>query len=226
MIKMNMRLSQPFWIGILALIVLTPVAFADPAGDMALGETALLREDITEAAKYYRQAAEQNYAPAQVGLGELMHATQEFEEAVGWFIMASYQGDAVGAFDLGQAYAVGEGVEKNLEKALYWVKFSANKNYLSAVELMASAYKNGELGLPINIEQAKVWEAKLPALRAASAKIVDQKIAANRAARKATYEAAVAKAAAQKADAKKSADDTAIKKVDDEDEAAAKKAAK
>jgi TPR repeat protein len=226
MIKMSIRLSQSFGIGILALIVLSsPAALADPAGDMARAQEALNREDITEAAKIFRQAAEQNYVPAQVGLGELMHTTQEYEEAVGWFIMAAYQGDAAGAYDLGQMYAVGEGVEKNSEKALYWFKFAANKNYLPAVEILATAYRNGDFGLTIDLDQAKNWESKLPALRAAAKKITDQEFAASMAAKKAAYEAAVAKAAAKKGAAKKSDDEAAVKKVDDEDEATAKKAA-
>lgn len=222
---MSKRLSQSFGIGILALIVLSPVAIADPAGDVARAQEALNREDITEAAKIFRQAAEQNYAPAQVGLGELMHTTQENEEAVGWFLMAAYQGDAAGAYNLGQMYAVGDGVEKNSEKALYWIKHAAEKNYLPAAVALANAYRKGDLGLAIDLDQAKVWESRLPALRAAEQKIADEQMAARLASQKAAYEAAVEKAAAKKAAAKKAADEAAVKKVDDEDEASAKKAA-
>jgi hypothetical protein len=154
-----------------------------------------------------------------------MHSTQENDEAVGWFLMAAYQGDAAGAYNLGQMYAVGEGVEKNSEKALYWIKHAAEKNYLPAVEVLASAYRKGNLGLTIDLDQAKNWESKLPALRAAAKKIIDQELAASAAAKKAAYEAAVEKAAAKKVAAKKADDEAAAKKVDDEDEATAKKAA-
>lgn len=199
MMNMSKRLSQSFGIGILALIVLSPVAIADPAGDVVRAKEALKREDITEAAKIFRQAAEQNYAPAQVELGQLMHTTEENEEAVGWFLMAAYQGDAAGAYNLGQMYLVGDGVEKNSEKALYWTKHAAEKNYLPAVEVLANAYRKGSLGLAIDIDQANVWESKLPALRAAAQKILDEQFAASAAANKAAYEAAVEKAAAKKA---------------------------
>lgn len=222
---MSKRLSQSFGIGILALIVLSPVAIADPAGDVVRAKEALKREDITEAAKIFRQAAEQNYAPAQVELGQLMHTTEENEEAVGWFLMAAYQGDAAGAYNLGQMYLVGDGVEKNSEKALYWIKHAAEKNYLPAVEVLANVYQKGGLGQAIDPDQAKSWESKLPALRAAAQKILDEQFAASAAANKAAYEAAVEKAAAKKAAAKKTDDKAAAKKVDDEDEATAKKAA-
>jgi hypothetical protein len=222
MIKMSIKFSQSCGIGILTLMLLSPVAFADTAGDVAKAEEAMTREDLREAAKFYRQAAEQNYLPAQVSLGQLMHDTQEYEEASGWFIMAALQGDAAGAFNLGQMYSAGEGVEKNSEKALYWVKFAANKNHLPAVEVMAMAYKNGDLGLPIDLDQAKNWESRLPALRAAQKKIIDEKMAATRAAMKVKFDADVKKAVENKAAAKKSDDEAAAKKVDQADDAAAK----
>jgi TPR repeat protein len=155
-------------------------------------------------------------------LGQFTHDSQDYDEASGWFIMAALQGDAAGAFGLGQMYAVGEGLEKNPEKALYWIKFAANKNHLPAVEVMVSAYKNGDLGLPIDLDQAKTWESRVPALRAASQKVMDTKMATTRAAMKAKFETDVKKAAEDKAAAKKSSDEAAAKKVDNADEAVAK----
>lgn len=225
MVNMGISLSQSFGVGILALIVLSSVALADPAGDVARAQEALNHDDIREAAKILRQAAEQNYTPAQVELGELMRSTQEYDEALGWFLMAAYQGDAAGAYGLGQMYDVGEGVEKNLVKALYWTKHAADKNYLPAVEVLATAYRKGGLGLTIDLDQAQNWESKLPALRAAAKRIVDEKLAASAAAKKAANEAAVKEAAAKKAAAKKADDETAAKRVDDE-ELTVKKAAK
>jgi len=222
MMKMSIKFSQLFGGVILTFTLLSPVAFADVAGDIAKAEEAMTREDLREAAKYYRQAAEQNNLTAQVMLGQLMHDTQEYEEASGWFIMAAFQGDAAGAFNLGQMYSAGEGLEKSPERALYWIKFAANKNYLPAAEVMFMAYKNGDLGLPIDLDQAKIWESRLPALRAAQKKILDEKMAATKAAMKAKFEEDVKKAADNKAAAKKSDDEAAAKKVDSADDAVAK----
>ena len=220
---MNTRFSQSFCVATLMLFTLTPIAFADALQDMARGDQAMKGEDIPESMKYYRLAAEQNYAPAQVAMGELMHSTLENEEAVGWFLMAAYQGDPAGSYDLGQMYVVGEGVEQNSEKALYWIKHAAEKNYLPAIEVMADAYRKGDLGLPLDIDQAKIWEAKLPALKASANKIMNDRLAAAFAAQKAAYEAAVKKETERKAAAKKTNDEAAAKKVDAEDEATAKK---
>jgi TPR repeat protein len=225
MMRMSIRLSHSFGIGILVLIALSPVAFADAEGDMALAITALKHDDIFEAEKYFRKAAEQNYVPAQVQLGELKHAALENEEAVGWFLMAAYQGDAAGAYDLGEMYASGEGVELNVAKAVYWINHSAEKNYLPAVEVLVNAYRAGDLGLKIDLDKVKSWESKSIPLRAAAKKVEDARIAAEIAEKKAAYKAAVEKKAADEAAAKKAADETAAKKVDDEDEATAKKAA-
>jgi TPR repeat protein len=217
MIKMNGKHSQLFGIIILALVVWSSVAHADPAGDVALGREALLREDIPVAEKLFKKAAEQNYLPAQVEIGDLLHAQQELEESFGWYMMAAYQGDAAASFNMGQMFAAGEGVEKNLEKALYWIKFAAGKNYLPAQEVLITAYAEGGIGVKQDPEQAKNWETKAIALRAAQKKIIDQQFAASKAARKAANEAAAKEAAETKAAVKNAGDAAAAKKVDDAD---------
>lgn len=219
---MNIKHSQLLGISILALLVLSPAAFADIAGDMARVQTALDEQDLTTAAKLLRPIAEQNYFPAQVALGELMHSSQENEEAFGWFMMAAYQGDAAAAYNLGQMYASGEGVDQNLGKALYWIKIAADKNYLAAVQAMVAAYRDGGLGLTVDIDQAKKWEAKVGPLTAAASRAADKLLAETRAAQRAAYEAAMKAEAEKKEAAKKAADDAAVKKVDDADPARTK----
>jgi TPR repeat protein len=137
-------------------------------------------------------------------------------------MMAAYQGDAAAAFNMGQMYSAGEGIEQNTEKAIYWIKLAAGKNYLPAVEMVASAYRNGGFGLPIDADQAKNWESKLPALRLAAKKDYDKKMATMKTEYKASMKADIAKKAASK----KASDETAAKKVDDADEETATKAAK
>lgn len=227
---MGMNLSQSFVIGILLFIGFSPVVLADVAekdvmGEFALAEQAMDEQDLHEAAIHYRKAAEQNYLPAQTALGELLRTSQDYEEAFGWFLMSAYQGDAAGAFGLAQMYANGEGVEKSLEKAPYWITHAAEKNYLPAAEALAAAYRMGDFGLTKDLDQAKKWESRLPALRAASQKIYAEKLAALKAAQKEARKAAKEAAVANKAAAKKAEDDAAVKKVDDEDAAIAKNAA-
>jgi TPR repeat protein len=195
MLNMRIKHSQSFWIGFLALVAWSSVAFADPKEDVALAQKALVREDIPEATKLLKKAAEQNYLPAIFELGSLQHSQDEFEEAFGWYMTAAYQGDAASAFNMGQMYVAGEGVEKNLEKGLYWIKLAAGKNYLSAQEVLVTAYTIGDLGLPIDLVEAKNWETKANALRAVEKRTTDREIAESKAARKAAREAAAAKKA-------------------------------
>ncbi len=223
--KMSINLSQSFVIGILLFIGISPAAFADVPAEYAIAEQAMDEQDLNEAAIHYRKAAEQNYLPAQTALGELLYASQDFEAAFGWFLMSAYQGDAAGAYDLGKLYAEGNGVEQNLNKAVYWITHSAEKNYLPAAESLAIAYRDGLYGLAKDPDKAQIWESRLPGLRAASQKELLEKLAALKAAQREARKAAFKEAAEKKEAAKKAENEAAAKKVDDADVATAKNAA-
>ena len=75
------------------------------------------RRDDAEAVRWYRLAAEQGDASAQLDLG-VMYATgegvpQDAAEAVRWFRLAAEQGDASAQFNLGVRYDTGEGVPQD-----------------------------------------------------------------------------------------------------------------
>ena len=201
---MSAKHSQSFWFGIfVALNLLSSVALADSAAPVtpvdpeklvAQAEKALDNEELDVAIKLYSQAAEQNYTPAQVALGQLNDSAQFFEAAVGWFLMAATQGDAAGQYGLGQMYIEGNGIEKDDAKASYWFKRSAAKNFLPAVKLLANAYRSGALGILVDLDQAKSWDAKAKRLEAIERKAADEKLAALLAARKKSQEEAAKKA--------------------------------
>lgn len=181
---MNTRTSRLFRTGILALNLLSSLALADPAEDTALGEAAFNREDLTVAMEYFTKAANQNYAPAQVRLGEILDASEFNKEAADWYRKAAEQGNAAGEYHLGHMYAVGEGVERSDEKALYWLERAAEKNDLLALKTLAHAYQKGELGLNVDLEQAKSLENRANVLDA-KARRAAKKAAAVKAAEKA-----------------------------------------
>ena len=203
-LTMSAKHSQSFWFGIfVALNLLSSVALADSAAPVtpvdpeklvAQAEKALDNEELDVAIKLYSQAAEQNYTPAQVALGQLNDSAQFFEAAVGWFLMAATQGDAAGQYGLGQMYIEGNGIEKDDAKASYWFKRSAAKNFLPAVKLLANAYRSGALGILVDLDQAKSWDAKAKRLEAIERKAADEKLAALLAARKKSQEEAAKKA--------------------------------
>jgi len=227
-ININQGLSHTLMVGILLLIAYSPSALADVPAEVpeeyAIAQQAMDEQDLHEAAIHFRKAAEQNYLPAQSSMGDLLRTSQDYEDAFGWYLTAAYQGYAPAEYALGRAYASGEGVEKNSAKALYWIKHAAEKNYVAAAELMAMAYRTGDLGLTKDIDQAKIWEARLPALRAAENKELNEKLVALKAAQRQARIDAFKAAAARKEAAKKAEAEAVTKKVDAADVATAKNA--
>ena len=74
--------------------------------------------------QWYRRAAEQGNADAQVNLG-LMYANgqgvrQDYTQAVQWCRRAAEQGHAGAQFNLGVMYAEGRGVRQDLALAQEW----------------------------------------------------------------------------------------------------------
>lgn len=125
-----------------------------------------------------RKLALQDYAPAQVVLGEFLDGADEDEEAVGWYMMAAHQGDVDGEFGLGNMYLKGEGVKRNPEKALYWIKQAYDKGQMNAIRVMAAAYKMGpsrsHLPVEIDLKLAKTLEEKIKAADTEAKKLADE----------------------------------------------------
>jgi|GEM_PF-3465122 len=65
-------------------------------------------------------------------------------------------GNATAMFELGAAYHDGDGVEKNLDKALQWFKKSAELNYPQAQFNLGVMYYTAD-GTPKNLPQARRW---------------------------------------------------------------------
>ena len=67
-----------------------------------------MAEDDVEAVKWYRKAAEQNYAPAQYNLGLCYDhgdgVAENQVEAVKWYRKAAEQNDAEAQYNLGICY--------------------------------------------------------------------------------------------------------------------------
>jgi len=207
-VTMEARHKRTFRIGILAFCISSSLALADTAEEMARADAHYNNMEMMDAAVIFKKLALQNYVPAQTRIGELLDYTESDEEAVGWYIMAAFQGDAEGAYFLGKMYLAGEGIKKDPNQALYWFKFAAEKNSLNGMKALESAYRNpANTGLPVTVDlkQAEYWKARMIPVEEARKKADDEKLAAFK------------KAAEEKAAARKKADDEA---------AAAKKAGK
>lgn len=144
--------------------LVAPWASAGPAQEAELAEKEFARGDLIAALGLWRKSAQEGFAPAQVRLADMLDKAEEDEEAVVWYRKAATQGDAAGEFGLGQMYAKGEGVKKDVAQARAYVLRAAEQNHPPAVQLMMDAYRSGGLGLSVDLVQADLWEARVLAL--------------------------------------------------------------
>lgn len=150
--------------GAVLLGLVAPFALAGPEQETELAVKEYARGDLVASMALWRKAANAGYAPAQVWLGDILDKAEEDPEAVEWYRKAAAQGSTAGEFGLGQMYAKGEGVKKDLEEARTHILRAAEKSYLPAVTMMMEAYRGGSLGVTRDLAQADSWEAKLVAL--------------------------------------------------------------
>ena len=83
-----------------------------------------VRQDDAQAEQWYRKAAEQGNAGAQLNLGVMYgkghRVRQDYVQAVQWFRKAAEQGDAKAQLNLGVMYDNGQGVRQNYKIAKEW----------------------------------------------------------------------------------------------------------
>ena len=128
--------------------------------------------DYTEAARWYRRAAENSNVMAQSTLGDIYYygrgVPQDFVEAGQWWQLAAEQGMAVAQLNLGVMYANGDGVPQDYVKSYLYTNLAAA--HLPPGQDRDIAVKNrdivGKLMSPAQIAEgqrlARVWRPKLP----------------------------------------------------------------
>jgi TPR repeat protein len=116
-------------------------------------------EDLAEAARWCRLAAEQGVAAAQYDLG-LMYANgegvpQNYAEAVKWWLAASEsRRDAQN--NLGTMFELGHGVVQDYSAAVKWYRKAAEQGFGGAQHNLGRMYENG-LGVPQDFAEAARW---------------------------------------------------------------------
>jgi len=120
-------------------------------------------KNYVEAAKWYKKAAEQGHADAQLSLGDAYSngkgVPEDKEEAVKWYRKAADQGHEFAQFFLGSAYDDGEGVPVDKKEAAKWYKKSAIQGFSVAQYCLGCAYYAGE-GVPVDKEEGAKWHRK------------------------------------------------------------------
>ena len=123
-------------------------------------------QDDTEAAKWFRKAAEQGHPNAQNWLG-WMHQSgkgvpKSDVEAVKWYLKASVIGYAAAQFNLARIYQKGTGVQQNDVEAAHWCRKAAEQGHAKAQVWLGGMYENGK-GVPQDYAEAAVWYRKAAA---------------------------------------------------------------
>ena len=128
---------------------------------------------MAEAARWFRQAAEQNYGPSCSNLGRLYYlgegVRQDYAEAVKWYRRGAELGNAVSQHGLAVCYLNGRGIPKNATEAAKWFRKSAEQGYALAQHSLGACYVNGD-GVRKDYNEAIKWFRKAAAQGNASSK--------------------------------------------------------
>jgi TPR repeat protein len=134
--------------------------------DIGLG----VARDYAEAMKWYRKAADQGEAKAQVKVGDFYMQNTDDSQGVGvsdywtaaiWFRKAAEQGNIDAQNKLGICYFNGGsgGLEKNSTEAVKWFRKAADQGYAIAQNNLAICYCKGEGATQDYVEAVK-WFRK------------------------------------------------------------------
>jgi len=136
-------------------------AVAGPEEDLQAGIDAFNQGDVNAAMVLYRAAADAGLAEAQTRLAYILDYSEDDDGAVTWYRAAAQQGDADGQLGLGEMYAKGEGVDRDLAKAFEFIELAAANGHQSAIRILIRAYEDGGLGRQADPERAAYWQKRL-----------------------------------------------------------------
>jgi TPR repeat protein len=95
-----------------------------------------VKQDYTEAIRWFTKATEQGYAPATLYIGEIYFSEKsgmrDYVEATKWLTKAAEQGYALAQYKLGLMYRDGKGVERDYTEAKKWFTKAAEQEYANA----------------------------------------------------------------------------------------------
>jgi uncharacterized protein len=138
----------------------------NPEAQLELGQTFSERktlEGLTQAVYWFRKAAEQGYADAEMrlagayGAGEGVSRDNNF--ALYWLMKAAEDGQATAQWVLGALYRDGREVERNEEKAFDLFLRAAKQGDVDSQFSVAQMYEEGDV-VPQNYVRAVNWYKK------------------------------------------------------------------
>lgn len=122
--------------------------------------------NFTEAMKWFRKAADQNYAEAQYSIGMLydygLGVRQDFTRAMRWYLLAAAQNHAGAQYCIGMLYDNTAGSVQDFAKAMRWYRLAAAQNHPGALYSIGMLFDMG-LGVLPDRTEAREWFQKAAA---------------------------------------------------------------
>lgn len=129
------------------ILSLPSVRYDTPEEMYQRGNTYSKKGNIKKAIRWYRKAAEQGHAEAQVNMVfysiQGIGVDRDTIQAVEWYQKAAEKGHAEVQYILGDFYYNGVGVTPDTIQAVEWYRKAAEQGHTSAQHMMGIAYENG-----------------------------------------------------------------------------------
>jgi hypothetical protein len=145
-------------------LYLSSAKLGDPVGAFAVGVLYFtgqgVARDLSESTRWFRFAAEKNYAPAQFNLGNAyLHGrgvSQDTAVAAQWWRKAAYSGYAPAQFNLGSLLYNNPKTAEQRELGIAWFRAAAERGFAMAMK------KLDEIGEPKDFAALKADPARQP----------------------------------------------------------------
>jgi TPR repeat protein len=123
-----------------------------------------VNEDLPTAAKWFREAAERGFSPAQDKLGLMyehgMGVAKNWREAAKWYLIAAENGFSDSQYHLGVIYANGQGFPIDFKASVKWCIKAAEQGHSEAQSTLGRIYLQGVDGIPRDAAEASKWLRK------------------------------------------------------------------
>lgn len=129
--------------------------------EIEAGEAAFNSGDVVGAMGHYRIAADAGSTEAKVRLAWILDQSEDNAGAFRLYSEAAEAGDPAGQFGLAELYANGEGVQRDVRRAVKLFEAAAAQGHARAMLVLANAYAEGGLGLRPDAGRADYWRTQL-----------------------------------------------------------------